>query len=63
MKEQIRSAQVGICGVVNAVQIAHKMSNAIQRPEGRTIADNATTAYLADLLRLARELEDKLANL
>lgn len=42
---------------------AYQAVNSIERPEGLSIGDKATLAYLGDVLNMARSLESKLAQI
>ncbi len=41
----------------------YKTLAGIDRPEGRTAADNAASAYVMQLLEAARKIEDQLSQL
>lgn len=61
MQEQILTATDTMDHVVSDIQAAMKIANAIERPEGRTLADKATSAYLAECLAIATQLRERLA--
>lgn len=56
LNEQITKAQQGMWFVVQDLDKAHALSNAVQRPEGQNRHDKVMTAYLEQQLKVAQQL-------
>lgn len=59
--ESIERAAQNMEFVTSGIREAYSHHAKIERPEGRNLADKAATEYLGECLRLARELQNKLA--
>lgn len=63
LSAELANASALIFDAVAHLEAALRTANSVQRPEGRTIGDKATAAYLAGCLEQARKLESALAQI